>query len=470
MASASASLSQGGESLGAVKSTSTPAASLRTGSPVSRTSATSQRSIQNRLTMWTASRSDSPALMSQSQDTVPDSKERKPGSSMKPSASLKRRSRPGSSLKMFQVCSAAVMGTISPKYSAVWPKSGTVSPTLNWMPNTSVFHNVADACSLSDVLETQKVPEKYWLTPLAATGILRRAEARGVALPEQLRAALLALSSKANPSQDHLEAIPETTAIQEAIPSSGARLPAEPARGPTPTGEESCPSESGPLPEDQKPLYYSHAWSQDRIYGDQGPSPAVVVGKREIFRTLNGHHPRNAPDDAYLGVPIAFNANQDSISRLDGTGAIDACAREAVLDSRGHPAGPTNLRPSSSSASQDDGSRHSEHGPSAAQAHAPRDGTTSGVPSFLDLPMWRNSQEPWGIHLDDEAIGPHRSQESRENLTKAERGALDGGSSAVAREREREASRTVTTGTGTAGRGAAVIAQTRPATEKPGTL
>lgn len=70
-----------------------------------------------------------------------------------------------------------------------------VSPTLSWTPNTSAFHNVADACSLSDVLETQSVPDRFWLTPQAATGILRRARKRGVKLPDELKTALQALST-----------------------------------------------------------------------------------------------------------------------------------------------------------------------------------------------------------------------------------------------------------------------------------
>jgi hypothetical protein len=45
---------------------------------------------------------------------------------------------------------------------------------------------------LSDVLETGAPPEKYFLSPKACAGILRRAEARRKQLPPLLRAVLAA--------------------------------------------------------------------------------------------------------------------------------------------------------------------------------------------------------------------------------------------------------------------------------------
>ena len=45
-------------------------------------------------------------------------------------------------------------------------------------------------CSLSDVLETGRVPEKYYLTAKACQGILRRAEQRRKKLPVALKEAL----------------------------------------------------------------------------------------------------------------------------------------------------------------------------------------------------------------------------------------------------------------------------------------
>jgi hypothetical protein len=46
-------------------------------------------------------------------------------------------------------------------------------------------------CSLSHVLEdSQAVPERFYLSPKACVGILRRAERRGKTLPAQLEEAL----------------------------------------------------------------------------------------------------------------------------------------------------------------------------------------------------------------------------------------------------------------------------------------
>ena len=46
------------------------------------------------------------------------------------------------------------------------------------------------ACFLSDVLETGEVPDRYFLSPVACAGILRRAAARGKEMHPGLKAAL----------------------------------------------------------------------------------------------------------------------------------------------------------------------------------------------------------------------------------------------------------------------------------------
>ena len=55
--------------------------------------------------------------------------------------------------------------------------------------NTSEFPSAAAVCSLSAVLETQ-VASKYYLSPRACAGILRRAGKRGKELPMTLHLAL----------------------------------------------------------------------------------------------------------------------------------------------------------------------------------------------------------------------------------------------------------------------------------------
>ena len=59
-----------------------------------------------------------------------------------------------------------------------------------WTPNTSAWPNDAAVCSLSQVLETTSIPQRFYLSSRACAGILRRAEARGKKLPQQLEMAL----------------------------------------------------------------------------------------------------------------------------------------------------------------------------------------------------------------------------------------------------------------------------------------
>lgn len=63
-----------------------------------------------------------------------------------------------------------------------------------WMPNISSWPNDANVCSLSSVLETAPIPQKYYLSLKACAGIIRRAEKRGRQLPEQLAHALKAVA------------------------------------------------------------------------------------------------------------------------------------------------------------------------------------------------------------------------------------------------------------------------------------
>ena len=71
-----------------------------------------------------------------------------------------------------------------------WGNSGMGGPTESWTLSTSDWPNDASVCSLSQVLEAGNVPRRFYLTPRACAGILRRAEKRGKALPPSLRQAL----------------------------------------------------------------------------------------------------------------------------------------------------------------------------------------------------------------------------------------------------------------------------------------
>ena len=96
----------------------------------------------------------------------------------------------GLSGKMSPVsCQVIEDGILVPSFQH-WGTSGMGGLTESWTLNTSEFHKDADVCLLSDVLETGKVHQKFYLSQTACRGILRRAERRNKKLPVTLQAAL----------------------------------------------------------------------------------------------------------------------------------------------------------------------------------------------------------------------------------------------------------------------------------------
>ena len=90
---------------------------------------------------------------------------------------------------------------ILPPYFEGWQNSGMGGPTESLTLSTSEWPKDAVVCSLSDVLETGDLPQRYFLSATACKGILRRAEKRGKELPPQLHQALLSVTTM---SQEHL--------------------------------------------------------------------------------------------------------------------------------------------------------------------------------------------------------------------------------------------------------------------------
>ena len=82
----------------------------------------------------------------------------------------------------------------SPSYSRRWTNSGMVSRGVCLTAKTSESPNNADASTLLPCIETGEVPEKYFLSPNAATGILRRVDRMGRNLPPSFRRSLEILS------------------------------------------------------------------------------------------------------------------------------------------------------------------------------------------------------------------------------------------------------------------------------------
>jgi hypothetical protein len=80
-------------------------------------------------------------------------------------------------------------GTLLPS-SGRFKNSGMGGPTESWTLSTSEYPSAVVECSLSDVLETGEVPQRYFLSRKACEGILRRAGKRGKKLPWALEIAL----------------------------------------------------------------------------------------------------------------------------------------------------------------------------------------------------------------------------------------------------------------------------------------
>src|SRR5262252_4427105 len=75
----------------------------------------------------------------------------------------------GSALRMFPDSLAATMARISDRSSWTWMDSGTVSRGAFWMRAGSEFPSGGGASFLSAVLETRRVPRRYWLSATVPT-------------------------------------------------------------------------------------------------------------------------------------------------------------------------------------------------------------------------------------------------------------------------------------------------------------
>ena len=89
--------------------------------------------------------------------------------------------------------------------SGAWSNSGiarhgeclTLS-TCEHADSEGRFPSDGAVCSLSHILETGDVPQRFYLTPKACAGILRRAARRGKERPMMLRQALSAVAGELN--------------------------------------------------------------------------------------------------------------------------------------------------------------------------------------------------------------------------------------------------------------------------------
>ena len=140
----------------------------------------------NQLTLFAE---DSPARTLVLQESARDWLESEAGFGTSSIAFLQRLARNGLSSRTCPVCYPATEDEILPSSFGGWSNSGTARAGGYLTLSISEWPNDAVVCSLSEVLEMD-VPPKYFLSPKACRGILRRAEKRGRKLPEALCKAL----------------------------------------------------------------------------------------------------------------------------------------------------------------------------------------------------------------------------------------------------------------------------------------
>lgn len=107
----------------------------------------------------------------------------------------------GSSGKMFQASYPVEAGETLGPLSGRWLTSGMASRGECLTLAISEFHSGAVESFLLGVLEAQPLPERYFLSPKACAGILRRAKKRGKTLPEPLAVALEAVAGRLTQSE-----------------------------------------------------------------------------------------------------------------------------------------------------------------------------------------------------------------------------------------------------------------------------
>lgn len=127
----------------------------------------------------------------------------------------------GFSLRMFPDSFPATTDEISESFSRRWPSSGFMtSPGECWTADTSECHSEGgEFSSLPSVLEADVQP-RFFLSPRAAAGIIRRAEKRGKALPPHLDLALRELSAASvEASGQQTRTDKEPSSLQPSLPN-----------------------------------------------------------------------------------------------------------------------------------------------------------------------------------------------------------------------------------------------------------
>lgn len=119
------------------------------------------------------------------------------------------------SSKTFRACSLAMEGEISKSLFERWPSSGMAWDGVCLTAATSESPNHVKESTLLDVIETDEVPERYFLSPNAAVGMLRRADRMERSLFPPLRKALEILSKDQSSKDSPTVSMPAQLDIQE---------------------------------------------------------------------------------------------------------------------------------------------------------------------------------------------------------------------------------------------------------------
>lgn len=187
-----ASKKQGSRSRSSAKSTSSARRSSNTTGRTSRATPTSERSESQTSLFPTCGPEDSLARMSRWREWGRELGLR--GQSLDSFTSLldylSKASPELLSSRTFQVSSLATEDETSESLFARWPASGILSDGVCLTAGSLESPSHAKESSLSDVIETSEVPQRYFLSPNAARGMLRRADRMGRSLFPPLRSAL----------------------------------------------------------------------------------------------------------------------------------------------------------------------------------------------------------------------------------------------------------------------------------------
>jgi hypothetical protein len=161
----------------------------------------------------TASSEDSRAKISAWRDAVRDWLESGADSGTNSIVSLMNLLPVGFASNKFLVCYPLTGDEILPSSFEGWGNAGMGGPSACLTLKISESHSAAVAFLLSDVLEGS-AHQKYYLSPKACSGILRRAQKRGRELPEELYLALLAVAKReTEPEEPPSSEDPETGSL-----------------------------------------------------------------------------------------------------------------------------------------------------------------------------------------------------------------------------------------------------------------